>query len=241
MKISDIAQGGGQFKASVGPGSFNKKLHRAVRHGDLRNLSDNKESIIKAVKTHERAIKLGRFDRVKRINAWKIVKKNDPNLSKKDARDIKKLFNHLAEGERQVEPLKKEIKIEKDLDKDKTFSFEKRRKAIDGANVLSRVKNTKIDTRLGARVSVEQLNMPKKREPESSRALLLKDKSAMREKMRQARMPSERVHYDKEREKRLEVSSFERDLNKKFNPLADKDESDDKKNKSRGYEPFQNL
>lgn len=241
MKISDLPSGGGKFKANTGPGSFSDRLTSATRQGDLRNLGDNKESVLRAVKTYEKAIRQGKFGHSRRQSAWNIVKKSNDNLSKKDERDIKKLFLHLAEEKKEKIESKPNVKIEKDLDKDKTFSFEKRRKAIDGANVLSRVKNTKIDTRLGARVSVEQLNMPKKREPESSRALLLKDKSAMREKMRQARMPSERVHYDKEREKRLEVSSFERDLNKKFNPLADKDESDDKINKSRGYEPFQNL
>lgn len=241
MKITDLPSGGGKFKATLGPGSFSKKLASASRQGDLRNLKDNRDSIVKAVKANEKAIRHGKFSRGRRISAWKMVKSSDPNLSKKDARDIKKLFLHLSKEKKEKIESKPNVKIEKDLDKDETFSFEKRRKAIDGANVLSRVKNTKIDTRLGARVSVEQLNMPKKRDLESSRALLLKDKSAMREKMRQARMPRERVHYDKEREKRLEVSSFERDLNKKFNPLAEKEESDDKKNKSRGYEPFQNL
>ena len=42
MKISDIAQGGGKFKASIGPGCFNKKLYSATKHADLSDLKYNR-------------------------------------------------------------------------------------------------------------------------------------------------------------------------------------------------------
>lgn len=241
MKISDIAKGGGKFKASIGPGSFNKKLYSATKHGDLNNLKDNRESIVKAVKVHERAIKLGKFDRIKRMNAWKIVKKNDPNLSKKDARDIKKLFLHLSEGKPEAVAPIKDIKMQKALDKDDSYFIQKKAKAKKNADILNKIKQADIDPRLKARVSVVELNKPTKRDDRESGAEHLREKAVSREKMLKARMPSHRVHYDKERETRLEVSSFSRDLNKKYNPNADKEDEGNKKSETRGYEPFQNL
>src|SRR5680860_1324686 len=91
MKIKDLPGSGSKFRASTGAGNFSKKFTSATRYGDLRNLADNRKSIIKAVKKSERVIKLGGFNRLRQIRAFKDIKKEEgERMTKDDKRDVKK-------------------------------------------------------------------------------------------------------------------------------------------------------
>ena len=131
--------------------------------------------------------------------------------------------------------------MQKALAKDDSYFIEKKERNKKNADILNKIKKADIDPRLKASVSVVQLDKPAIRDDRAREADHLREKAKSREKMLKDRMPSHRVHYDKERESRLEVSSFSRDLNKKYNPNAEKEAEGDKKNETRGYEPFQNL
>lgn len=88
---------GRNFRVSVGANNFTKKLNQATRFGDLKNLRDNKDSILKALKPAERVIRLGKFGRLSQLKVMAKIKKLEGyNLTKQDKGDIKKVFAHLA-------------------------------------------------------------------------------------------------------------------------------------------------
>lgn len=87
---------GRDFRVS-GAKNFTKKLNQATRFGDLKNLRDNKESILKALKPVERTIRLGKFGRLSQMQVMAKIKALEGyKLTKDDKRDIKKLFSHLS-------------------------------------------------------------------------------------------------------------------------------------------------
>jgi len=96
-----ILPSGRSFRVSTGVNNFKKKLSRATRFGELKNLSDNKESIVKALKPMERSIRLGKFGRLGRLEVMKKVKQLEGyNLTKQDKSDINKVLKHLSEDSR---------------------------------------------------------------------------------------------------------------------------------------------
>jgi len=114
--IKDLPGAGNNFRVSHVAGNFTKRFAGAVKYGSsLRNLADNKESILKVVKKNEGVIRLGKFDRLRRLKALKEVKKLEGvNLSKDDKREIKLLFKHLGERKKseKVESVSKINKAE---------------------------------------------------------------------------------------------------------------------------------
>lgn len=96
-----ILPSGRSFRVSTGVNNFKKKLSRATRFGELKNLSDNKESIVKALKPMERSIRLGKFGRLGRLEVMKKIKQLEGyNLTKQDKSDINKVLKHLSEDSR---------------------------------------------------------------------------------------------------------------------------------------------
>lgn len=100
MGIKDLPKPGANFKLNIGPGSFKRKLTSAARFGDLKNLNDNKESIIKALGNnyYSTKIKRGGMDRLDKLNVWRKIKSLDKKITKEDKREIKKILEHLGKN-----------------------------------------------------------------------------------------------------------------------------------------------
>lgn len=99
MGIKDLPGPGINFKTTYGPGSFAKKLSSITRYGNLKNLRDNREEIIKAVKGYERAIKVkGGLSRLQQRDAWLKIKKGTPKPTYYDRGEIKEILKHLGHG-----------------------------------------------------------------------------------------------------------------------------------------------
>ncbi|MFA6417289.1 MAG: hypothetical protein WCW61_03805 [Patescibacteria group bacterium] len=125
--IKDLPGAGNDFRVSSGAGNFSKKFSAATRVGNLHNLADNKASILRVIKSHEGAIKMGKFDRLRQLGAVKEVKKLEGNkLTKDDKKEIKELFKHLgSHHDAEEEAPKIKIQIQKSLDE----GYEKERLA----------------------------------------------------------------------------------------------------------------
>ena len=99
MGIKDLPRPGINFRATYGPGNFQKKLNTATRYGDLKNLRDNREAIVKAIKGSERDIRIkGGLSRLKRLSVWRSIKASDKAITKGDKLEIKKILEHLGRG-----------------------------------------------------------------------------------------------------------------------------------------------
>lgn len=96
MGIQNLPGSGSKFKASLGPGSFNRKFKSSVMRGELKNLGNNAEAVINAIKKRERVIRRGGLSRLHRLSTWNEIKKNDKNLTKEDRIKIKKILKHLG-------------------------------------------------------------------------------------------------------------------------------------------------
>lgn len=124
VRIKDLP-GSDDFHATLGAGSFARRLTSATRAGELSNLKDNRSSIIKVLKKNEAAIRRGNFDRLRQLSAWNTVKKLEGDkLTKNDAAEIKKILKHLGE-ESKVEVEEKKINMARALDKDSSFAIER--------------------------------------------------------------------------------------------------------------------
>lgn len=98
MGINNLPGSGISFHASTGAGNFNTKFKKEVLHGELQNLANNKDSILKVIKKFERPIKMGSFDAMRRSAALSEIKKLEgARFNKQDAIDTKKLLSHLSE------------------------------------------------------------------------------------------------------------------------------------------------
>src|SRR5680860_1607510 len=141
MKIKDLPGSGSKFRASAGAGNFSKKFTSATKYGDLRNLADNKKSIIKAVKKSERVIKLGGFNRLRQIRAFKDIKREEgARMTKDDKIKIKKLLKHLGGGQKEEVEVKSEVTMDKALDKDNSFVDARRKEMKDKISRFSRTR-----------------------------------------------------------------------------------------------------
>lgn len=108
---------GRSFRVSTGANNFTKKLNQATRFGDLKNLRDNKDSILKALKPVERTIRLGKFGRLAQLAVMaKIRKLEGYKLTKQDKSDIKKVFAQLTG--KNAAKVSEPAAIRKELDKD---------------------------------------------------------------------------------------------------------------------------
>ncbi len=116
--IKDLPGAGNSFRVSSGAGNFSKKFSAATRVGNLHNLADNKASILRVIKSHEGAIKMGKFDRLRQLGAVREVKKLEGNkLTKDDKKEIKELFKHLGERKSENDDKPKiKIQMQKSLD-----------------------------------------------------------------------------------------------------------------------------
>ncbi len=129
---------GRNFRVSAGANNFTKKLNQATRFGDLKNLRDNKDSILKALKPVERIIRLGKFGRLSQLSVMAKIKKLEGyNLTKQDKSDIKKVFAQLT-GKKSSQSTSSRP-VSKQLDET----------SYQGEDVLSRRQNT-MSTRLSS-------------------------------------------------------------------------------------------
>jgi hypothetical protein len=117
-EIKNLPGAGNTFRVSTGAGNFTKKFTAATRVGNLHNLADNKSAILKIVKKNEGVIKMGKFDRLRQLGAWKDVKKLEGSkLTKDDKKEIKQLFKHLgSRHDDETAAPKIKIQVAKDLD-----------------------------------------------------------------------------------------------------------------------------
>ena len=231
MKIKDLPGSGNKFRASSGAGNFSRKFKAATKFGNLRNLADNKESVIKVVKKNERVIKLGGFNRLRQIKAFKNIKKAEGlRMTKDDKIKIKKLLKHLGGTKKEVAEVKSKVTKDKALDKDNSFAEARRAEIKSKISRFSRARG-------GGESTLQFASNPKDatKEGMSQSGKLLRDRFLRKETMLKNRMPRNRVEWDKEKNKHLEVSSLERDMNKKPN---EKEGGDNKKD---SFRPFQNL
>lgn len=215
VKIKDLP-GGEDFRATLGAGSFSRRLTSATRAGELSNLRDNRPSIIKVLKKHETAIRRGAFDRLRQISAWNTVKKLEGDkLTKNDAKEIKQLFRHLGE-ESEIQAEEKKIKMDLALDKDASFTQERDKEAK--ARLLGKVvrfdrERTGGESRLNFSSEPEGID----KESMSMTGRVLSRRFNPQESRLKARLPRYRVDWRKEKEKRVEVADIERELAAKMN------------------------
>ncbi|MFA5318337.1 MAG: hypothetical protein WC323_02595 [Patescibacteria group bacterium] len=99
MGLKDLPKLGSKFRAKSGPGSFLNKIKRATRYGELKGLQDNIEPIVETMREYQGAIrKKGGMDSLQRKSAWKKIKQKSQDrgieVTKQDARDIKKVLEH---------------------------------------------------------------------------------------------------------------------------------------------------
>lgn len=233
--VKDLPGSSSNFRATLGPGSFSKKLNRATVAGNLSNLRDNRESIIKAIKQHETAIRRGSFNRLRQINAMKSIKQAEgSNLTKNDAKKIRQILKHLGSGEKNIKSTESKINIEKDLDKDASFAEERwaRRKAEMSAKMTRYTKS-----RTGGEAELKFVNHPEVSDRDDKSSVsgrLITRRFQAKEQKFKKRLPSHLVHWDEERKKRFEVSSLEKTSNQK-----DPENNENKNNTDKNF--FQNL
>jgi hypothetical protein len=230
MKIKDLPKGGGRFKTTTGAGNFSKKLSSATRYGELKNLGDNKEAMIKAIKKHERAIRVGSFNRKRQLSAWSQIKKEEgAKLTKDDRKEIKAILKHLGEGQKKKEEIENKVKIDKQLAKDDSFSEDRKQEIREQIRRFSRTKG-------GGESSLQFSSGPENDDKMSASGKLLQRRFMTKEVKLKDRMPRQRVEWEKERKKRFEVSSLGKNDNN--NEKGSDNKGDDKKST---YQSFQNL
>lgn len=112
MGITNLPKPGLNFKATLGPGSFQKKLSNATRYGDLKNLRDNQKTIIEGIKKYQRVIRIkGGLSRLQQRDAWLKMKASDKTITKEDRREIKQVLKHLGRGQASAEKKAEIIKF----------------------------------------------------------------------------------------------------------------------------------
>ncbi len=95
MGIKDLPKSGTKFSVNDPYGGFKKKLKSVTRYGELKNLQDNLDAILKVVKQYERYIKRGELDYKKKYKMKAQIRKLDKNITKEDIREIDKIIEHL--------------------------------------------------------------------------------------------------------------------------------------------------
>ena len=99
MGITNLPKPGIGFKATLGPGSFQRKLSNATRYGGLKNLRDNQKAIVDVVKKYQGVIRIkGGLSRLQQLSAKRETMAKDKTITKEDKREIKELFKHLGRG-----------------------------------------------------------------------------------------------------------------------------------------------
>lgn len=99
MSINNLPKPGIGFKATLGPGSFKRKLSGATRFGDLKNLRDNQKAIIDQVKKYQGVIRTkGGLSRLQQRNARLKIKASDKTITKEDQREIREVLKALGRG-----------------------------------------------------------------------------------------------------------------------------------------------
>lgn len=99
MGIKNLPKPGINFKATLGPGSFQKKLNSATRYGELKNLRDNQKAIVDTVKKYQGTIRIkGGLSRLQQRDAWLKIKKSTPKITYADKYEIKEVLKYLGRG-----------------------------------------------------------------------------------------------------------------------------------------------
>jgi hypothetical protein len=100
MSVNNLPKPGINFKATLGPGSFKRKLSSATRYGNYKNLNDNQKAIVDTIKnpTIQRAIRRGGLSRLQQRSAWFKMRAKDKTITKEDRREIKELLKYLGRG-----------------------------------------------------------------------------------------------------------------------------------------------
>jgi len=103
MVINNLPKPGKDFKATLGPGSFQRKLSSYVRYGDANNLRDNQKELVDMAKKYQGVIrKMGGLSRLQRRDAWlgivKASKARGMPVTWHDKMDIKKVLEYLGRG-----------------------------------------------------------------------------------------------------------------------------------------------
>jgi len=211
-QIKDLPGAGHSFRATTGAGSFAKKFKSATVAGNLSNLKDNRQAILKVVKQHEGSIRLGKFDRLRQIDAWKKIKAVEGNKLTKD-----EILKHLGSRKSAEEDSKTKVNMARALDKD--TSYAEQRWAERKAKVSALMKVGRFDRRTsGGDTQLKFASRPQATDrPEnlegqqvSVSERLLKRRFLSREERLKQRLPRYTAQYDKEKEKRFEVSSLDK-------------------------------
>lgn len=239
-RIQNLPGAGSSFRVSTGAGNFTKKFKKATLFGELKNLKDNEKAILKVIKKNETAIRRGGFNRLRQLNAWKMVKQEEGSkLTKDDRKEIKQLFKHLGEGKKSDnDELKSEVTMDKSLDKDMDFVAARhlayKNRILNRASYLNNQPDSGENGLSSPRSNLNsQPQDPANHDHNALRNNLLKRRFQSKEEQLKSRLPSNRVSWEEERGKRLEVSS----LTKK----VDKDENKNDALRNSGNQAFRNL
>ena len=77
---------------------FKKKFYSSSRSGELQNLGKHQDTINAIAKKRQSAIRAGQYDSHRRLADYKEVLKSSSNLTQRDKKHVKKLFEHWSKA-----------------------------------------------------------------------------------------------------------------------------------------------
>jgi len=115
MDIKNLPTGGYHWRLDKGKRNFAYKLYRVTKHGDLRNLADNRETIVESLKPYTRAFKkYGGLNRLQQRRVYKTIRKKEGELNWGDRRDVKKVIKYLGRNKSKQEEVANPFALEKE-------------------------------------------------------------------------------------------------------------------------------
>jgi hypothetical protein len=140
MDIKHLPTGGFHFRLNKGRGNFAYKLYKVTKHGELKNLADNRESIVEALKPYQPTLKrYGGLNRLQQKKVYKNIKKQEGDLSWGDRHDIKKVIKYLDRNKAGEPASKNPFSVEPQAAEEAAAALPKVRINKDVSNVPSRV------------------------------------------------------------------------------------------------------
>jgi|GEM_PF-1781305 len=136
VDVSKLPGAGKLFRTTYGVGNFKKKLNYLIRAGGSKNLENNIESIVSALKKRETYIRRGGLTRQQQINIRREIGKNS-QLSYADKRDLKQILQKLSKNYK-----------EEPIHKSKNVSFNR------GENPAEEALQTRFDENSNSRASI---------------------------------------------------------------------------------------
>lgn len=187
--IKDLPGAGHDFRVTAGAGNFTKKFTSATRFGNLRNLQDNKATILKLIKKSEGVIRIGKFNRLRQLSTWRAIKKEEGNkLTKDDKKEIKAVLKHLGSRKEKIVVENKINRSQMQIARDDSFEKDRALTRQGRINRFDRSGN-------GGEAKLNFISQPNNagHENSSMSGQILQRRFNTREKIIDSKLPSNRI------------------------------------------------